>query len=438
MKEDIKNHRKLGTSEYFFWLLDQVNCANHTVFAEINGNIDTIKLQKAINIVIQNNHVLSSKIIIKNRKAYFELIPLKERKVLLEIKNDKNWLNDIENLLDSSFTVGSYPLIKFVLYKISKNKNVLALIIHHSIADAIAGVSILKEILHLTFNNYNNQNKPKYFQGNLEKLYPAKYKSVFAFLKVIFNYLRLFIEITINGMPQELQNFKNISLQKRDIQIIPIKFDKNKTENLIKNSHRNNTTIQGAIGAAVLLAVLPELNKKNKTTMALSTPVNLRNSLKKSITDNNIGTYLGFTITIHKLKKNNDFWKIARSYKNKLNKNIKHGDAHLIWKSIIPGFYFPDKKGAISLNKSMELIPPAIIISNIGIIEIKKFDNIKVDSISFAFCPASRYSFALSLSSFNNSLFLYITFSKKALQEELVKRISERIRLNLIEASKAF
>ncbi|MCP4181341.1 MAG: hypothetical protein GY756_26565 [bacterium] len=380
-----KKRRSLGYLETLVALF-QDYCHGSTNIASITtfkGKLNKQLLPKALSIV-QNKHPnLRAKIVKDGKNKYEFIFKNKNYGYSLEIidSNDEALVTSIieQNISKPYDIKKDYLWRSILLYGGDKKTSIHRLIIfsHHAIMDGMSVLQFTRDFLYslaaLTKNKeINLPTLPilKSVEKNIER------KTTWQ------EYLDKQLTLTINpSINQTVWKYPNhAELKARKTKFITKTISAEIVTKLINKSREEQTTVNTALNAAVLLTFLKK-QEKDYIELNMPTPVNMRVHCKPTISSDNMGNFINWMPVPMKCYKNSKFWEVARSYKETfLNSFEKWGynpekcDGKYMLKNEVISFNCPDD------------IPPIFCtVTNLG---IAKFDDdyypFTLESLNFA------------------------------------------------------
>ncbi|SEI45443.1 Condensation domain-containing protein [Dyadobacter koreensis] len=286
MKTTHQN-RTLGAFEKTFWLLDQIDSKDFALAADISGTQPVEKWKNAISIAQRRHPNLSVKIVMDELSRptlqHVENITIPLRVVDIQ-QDDYRWEQEVEKELSIRFDTKEGPLLRVVLVQ-KLSSTVLILVANHSVADGTSLNFLVRDIL-LAVNG-----KP------LAELNPQ-----------VSNDQTL-------GLSEDLpaQTAETVPELKMKSDIVKplvssLRISENITRNITESARKENTTVHGALCAAVLLASRKMRAEWTEARMELVSPICTRTAL--GLDDN-----FGLNITTQSVffeQQEISFWDLAR------------------------------------------------------------------------------------------------------------------------------
>ena len=296
--------RALGAREQMFWLMDQKHPVHLTVTAEVKGTTKARDWRDALD-AVQKRHPILSTLIKRNEGGQPALYLVDAAPIPLRVVDgsvQERWELELDREMALPFTPEQAPLIRSVLIH-KPQSAVLILIAHHAIADGMALVFLIRDLLQvlaggqieaLSFSSTAEELLSKLPKG--EKIVPA--------------------EASQAGAPQaEPALYREADgLTPR---AIARKLDEHLTAALRERARREATTVQGALCAALVLAGRKTSSTWHEQSVRVMSPVNARAHLGAGEA---CGLYLGGAgmITFQPVD-SRAFWELARFAKEEIS-----------------------------------------------------------------------------------------------------------------------
>jgi NRPS condensation-like uncharacterized protein len=299
-----KEVRALGAKEHLFWLMNQKHPVHLTVTAEVKGDTKMQSWRDALD-AVQRRHPVLSTSIDRNEEGEPALYQVDAAPIPLRVVNGSvqgRWELEVDREMAVPFTPGQAPLIRSVLIH-KPQSAVLILIAHHAIADGMALVFLIRDLLQVLSGG---QIETLSFSSTAEELLsklPKGEEIVEA-------------EASQAGAPQaEPAPYREGNGLAPSV--TARKLDENLTWTLKERARREGTTVHGALCAALVLAGRKTSSTWRKQTVRVMTPINARAPLGAGEA---CGVYLaGGSIVPFQPGDSRAFWELARFGKNELS-----------------------------------------------------------------------------------------------------------------------
>jgi hypothetical protein len=282
-----QQNRTLGAFEKTFWLLDQIDSKDFALAADISGTQPVEKWQNALHSVQRRHPNLSVRIVMDElsrptlQHVENMTIPLR----VVQVQQDYRWEQEVEKELSIRFNTEQGPLLRVTLVQ-KPHSTVLILAANHTVADGTSLNFLVRDILLAVSGN------------ELESMNPQ-----------VSNDQTL-------GLPEDLpaQTAGQIPELKMKTDLVTPRvsshrFSREDTQNILERSRQENTTVHGALCAAVLLASRKMRPEWNDASMELVSPICTRAALKL---DDSFGLNITTQSVFFEQQENMSFWALAR------------------------------------------------------------------------------------------------------------------------------
>ena len=286
-------NRTLGAFEKTFWLLDQIDSKDFALAAEVEGRVSAAAWRSAINEVQKRHPNLSARIAVDAfTRPFIEhidslIIPLK----VIEADHDFKWEQEAEKELAIRFDTEKGPLFRVVVVQ-KPEDTVLILVANHTLADGSSLMYLFRDLLDAVTGQ------------TIKVLAPQKSND---------ETLGLPDDNVITDTKTSEYVFKKPSTVSPKVE--SIRFSSESTLQILERSRLEQTTVHGALCAAVVIASRKLRNEWNDKKIELISPICTRKALQ--LDDN-----CGLNITTHPVYFENEqqlsFWDIARLAKTGL------------------------------------------------------------------------------------------------------------------------
>ena len=367
--------------------------------------------------------LLSRIVLKKGNKVVFEpdetLAPVQLKEV-----DGKKWKVTLANEMDILFTANDCPLFRAIFSNFEGSSR-FAIILHHSIADAAAGISLMEEVLSFALGKEKDERPVKEPLPEMEKLFPGHVKGISKIFKVAKFGLSLAAD-KLGDAPLKLPFFEDISFEARYLDILPVSIDSSLSDGILTRSKDEGATVHGALSAGLITALRGFYPSRHNASFSVISPVGLRNRLNIKLSPDEMGNYIGHLITVK--GPDEDFWSLAREVSREMRERIDKGEAHSVCSSApSPRFYHPTEKGVAKFNRLMFIHPHSQMISNVGKVDdIWQKEIAEVESVYSLISPHTRDGVSLCVSTYRGKLTINLVYSTLALPPEIPGKLITR------------
>ena len=228
-------NRPLGTNEKVFWVLDQKTTTQFAVVAEIDGTLKDDAWRQALDIV-QRRHPNLSVRISGNDYSTAKLNHVDHCRIPLRIiytQSGESWNNVLEEELSTPLDITIAPLARAVLVQ-QPGKSVFMFISNHTIGDGMSVALVIRDILTVLSGR------------TIEDLLPPSSLDELAGLSLMEDE---------NEKQGGFEQVKNNLLPRTNVNVERLKLSRSLTKKLIARSKNENTTVHGALSAAIVLTL---------------------------------------------------------------------------------------------------------------------------------------------------------------------------------------
>ncbi|HEY9865912.1 MAG TPA: hypothetical protein V6D21_17205 [Candidatus Obscuribacterales bacterium] len=223
--------------------------------------------------------------------------------------------------------------------------------------------------------------------------------------------------------PEQLESENTVAIESRSCGTTHRFLEKELTNKLIERCKQENTTIQGALCAAMLLTVTNKIRmgKFRSVNVLCRSYVDLRRRLEPNIDYGNLGFLASLLTSFHKIKAEMSFWDLSREVSKDIKLSVQRKDIFkpLIMFRKIFEFYINNP------DKTMLTIG----VTNIGKVNIPHvYGELEIEEISFV--PSNTIFgkvFTVAATTFNEQLFLNFTACKPSLSQDTIEMLANNV-----------
>ncbi|MFN6325111.1 MAG: phthiocerol/phthiodiolone dimycocerosyl transferase family protein, partial [Aphanizomenon sp.] len=327
-------NRKLGQLEETMEILNQrAKTWNLVTISRIQGNLQETVLRQSLDILQYRHPALNSHIINSKNSYYFQSIDTGKLPLqIVNIGESQEWEAVVNAEMNQVIDSSKY-LLRVVLVKILNQRNINYLITttHHAITDGLSSIKLHSEIL--TYCQRITEGKSIPVATTLaalppiEKLLPTWTNSFKGKIGRIYLLLNIAFQKYWNQL-KTLRVEKYVPISQRHCEIIHRQLNQESTQQFIQQCRQENTTVQSALCAALMLTVSKQLTKSHEDNIRVSclSYLDLRRHLQPEISQENMTVLAASLMGFYRITNNICFWELARKVKQTLNKKINQGE----------------------------------------------------------------------------------------------------------------
>jgi Condensation domain len=379
--------RYLGAFEHWFWLWDQIHPLQFAIVAKLQGQFSPNQLTIALQQVQHRHPLLRVCIAVDEtgRPKFIETdgkIPVR----WVARTDDQHWQQELELEMTHAFDWQVAPLLRVVILQ-AGDESELMIVCHHSIADASSSIYLLRDIV----------------QGLEGKTFKRSDLSTSLSLEEAFPRLPPAPEITGEG------SHYSTTISRRSQPLVrSAMLSVELTQQLIKRSRTEQTTVHAAISAAFLLALTQQPFRSSDPLQCVH-PVNVRSYLSLPMPDA-VGLYVNSGVTTHSLEPNSAFWDVARSVKSQLlqadvaEQLIEDSQTRQATMTTLPD--------TATFAEVLKQLSSQLAVTNLGLIQIpQQYDKIWIEALYAPAVLSGNLKRVVGVSTLGDRLSVMITFA---------------------------
>ena len=419
----MTGNRKLAPTEQSMEIINR--CAgsfNIVTISRIQGGLKEEIVRQALDLIQTRHSRLNSCIVgsLNSLRFVFGAIKIPLRVVFKE--SIEQWQEVVLEELNQPIC-SDKCLIRTVLITFPNNQlNYLLITLHHAISDGISSVQLHSEILaycqKIVERKIENNICSLHPLPDIQELMPKSMQGKIALIKSILFLLRFQLKLSLHRS-KYLKFEKYVPIELRRCNMIQRKFNKEITTKLVARCRKENTTVHGALCAAMMLAVARKIRSKNDEVLPIicNSPVDLRKHFQPEVAKENLGMLFSAITTLHKLDININLWNLARDVREQIKINLENENIFhivLMSKKIYKTFLSHPNKAPVTMN-----------VSNIGRIDIpSNYGLFQLEEISFVFTQAAFGGvFGAAITTFQDMMILNFMFSEPSISKETIESL---------------
>ena len=407
--------------------------ANVVLYGVFDTTVSKDALEKAVLFLSDKHKLLNCHIETdKENKVWF----VTDKKLLPEVNTPKSKnINEILiNELKHRFDFEKGPLIRFTL--LNQTETTLIINCHHAICDGLSLMYLFKDITKI-LSGKNIQVEPKMPVFLEPQNIPRRLGNPIS---------RLFISSINKKWRKETISFSNQLHQEMHtkfwkeykLQIIPFKFSKEETANIVSRCKQNNVSVNTGLVTAFLYAEKQLFEQKDYSSKVIVTD-NLRTHLK-----NQPGESMGFFISTLRpnleYSEKKTFWENAQIFHKKVERLLEKD----LFKNQLIGLFSPKFLDVMMLNYSgqrddtlakimiktagMNKLNSTFTIANLGLIEIAdNLEKLKIKTLFGPMAVSNAMEKYISVLTINNELHFSLCFNENIVNQESILKIKKLI-----------
>ena len=238
---------------------------------------------------------------------------------------------------------------------------------------------------------------------------------------------------------RQLPGFDMAVRAERRIRVVPFTLAKAKSRSLLEACRARGVTMQGALGAAQLLAINDEFGAARSRNLGLNSLADLRGALGGNLTQQDLGLYIATVTTVHAIPAEPDFWALAADVRNQLKAVLDSGDANLVHTIHREGALYPANPiGARMVQGLVGLAPPSSMLTNVGRFEAPTLAHgAKLRALEFLVSPPAQHPICVTVSSLGEGMHLNLLYDQCKIDAAQARRLADAMAERLVLAAGA-
>jgi NRPS condensation-like uncharacterized protein len=429
------NNRKLGDSEQVMEILNRYGgSTNIVIISRIKGKIREDFLRQTLDLLQCIHPRLNSRIVGSLDALSFTNEEIRQIPLTLVVHTEnKHWqdvaLEELNKAIDSSKV-----LLRCILIynKTEINTTYLITTIHHGIADGLSCIRLQSELLKYYKMIASGDSIDRAYSlpaiPSLDELLPQWMMGIAGVINGALFLFNLTLKMALY-QPETLEHEKDAPLESRRCSMTHRFLEKEVTQKLVKLCHQENTTVHGALCAAILITVAERIRAGNtrKINTSCRSFLDLRRRLEPVVPHENMGSLASFLTSFHTLTPQLLFWDLARDVTQQIQCGLREKD---FFKSLRMGRkiieYYLDHPDDTSLT---------ISVTNLGRLNIPEvYGDFELEEIIFV--PSNVIFgrvFTAAVSTFKDKMTLNFLVSKPSISQETMEIIANGVINCLVE-----
>ncbi|MFD9069051.1 FAD-dependent monooxygenase [Streptomyces lasiicapitis] len=373
--------RELSPLERWYWIADQTSPLNGIARVRVHGDVPIDLLRQALD-ALQARHPLLRAAITgddSRRPAFrpIEGLPIPLRHVTLPPgaeDGDSRWEHVVnEHELIESIDWRTGPLLRAVVITHQGNApqgdtHDLLLTASHCVADGTTALSLLRQWIETAGHLSTGEQPPMTSHRALpaaEDLLPSRHRGPRAAAALGTQMLREQQAIR-RHRPQRIAPEHTLPFTRRRTRMLHRALTSAQVELLLAACRRHDTTVHGALAAAMVAAVAEDADTPAPARFAIGSPVDFRGALARTVTYDEAGTYVATLPTYVSYEPGAALWPMARAISEDLARRTRRGE-HL---STVGLLRWAGPKSPSTSRRFMEYMdskgPLNLCLSNLG------------------------------------------------------------------------
>ncbi|WP_233097199.1 condensation domain-containing protein [Pseudomonas sp. MF6755] len=315
-------NRPLSAVERWYWLCDQFSVLNVISRVRVRGDVQLDDLRRGLD-ELQARHPLLRVRIEHDNGLNPRWLPCEQPIPLRAVRgeHDEQWVDEVNaRELVERVDPNNGPLIRAVLVSGANNVHDLLVVVPHIIADGTTVLSLSEQWLLLAADPH----APRWTARVLapaEDLRPAQYAGEPAEQSLAVQ------TASDQGLmarcrPGRVEPSVAVALDARRTRLLHRELDEQQLEALMRASREQDTTVHGALTAALVLAAARDADAQ-PGFFTVGSPIDFRSELQPAVRNDEVGTYVATVPSV--VDAALPFWDLARALTTDLKQRKQKG-----------------------------------------------------------------------------------------------------------------
>ena len=431
-------NRVLSPFEVVFWRLAQAGSLNVTMIAEVHGPLSEGALAAGLQYLRRRHPLLQVRICNTDGPARYVSTNVPNVPLRIVNRSKDDCASIVEEELNNPIDAERGPLARCTWVRQDDATHHLLITFHHVIGDGMSGVFLMRDLVQSAAAQPSGSTQGPSHAEELTSLLhdnqpmdlrlPHQARG----LRGGWRQVRLVAGISFDDLrmrpPARPAANQQAPLHARRTRLICRMFDPATVQRLARMAREQDTTVHGALSAAICLATV----KDNSNTKAMSvkhrSPVNMRQLLEPQVSED-VGMFASMAFYRGRIHSEDDFWTLARAIRCSIKHQIDHGvPAVLI--GMLPRLYRMIRGDRLTANELgarwQKHTPSTTGLTNLGRVELADdFGPLEVRSLHFAVSPGGLGDCACTATTYAGSLRLNFLYASPLFDAERAIRVTD-------------
>ena len=428
--------RPLSKVEQIIWRLSEAASLNVAMIARVQGQLTPTVIRRALNVLQRQHGFLQVRV--KNTPHGLIFLSDGVPEIPLEMANAEQdgWEPLVEAEINRPISWRVGPLARCVCIKHSDGQQHLVLTFHHVIGDGMSGVYLVRDLLTAVASAHLRDSSIEQFRAPaaMDQRLPVYARGWYGWGRgLAYQVVNKIADLRF-GLPARIRMDMAVPPDGRRVRIISREFASSISDEILRRSRREGTTVHAALSAAMCLAVVDDMKSTQPVSVKFRTPVNVRQELEPGVGDD-VGFFASMAFYRGRVAAQDNFWQLARRMRAHVKRDVERGLPCVLIR-LMPMLYRLLRADQLTDQEFMwrwyEATPSTCGITNIGRLDIAtQYGEVQLEALHFAVALSALADFSCTVSSLSGRLHCNFMCPEPVLStshaEELVSNIETRI-----------
>lgn len=433
--------RPLSLFEKVIWRLSEAAPLNFTVFCRVSGPMTEELLRQALAAAQKRHPLCQVRIEETGHGPEYRTSGVPELPMRVHLAESDKCLGIVEEEINTPISWKTGPLVRCALILNPAQRHHVLLTFHHVVGDATSGVYLMRDLIDAAARAEragSSVDLPQFVDSiPLDHRLPIYARGFSGFRRTVGLATRTLLQNARLGRPSRIPPDRDVPTSERRTRVLGRTLEPDLAERLRARCRHEETTVHGALTAAICLQVAHEVGPGKSVSIRHRTAVNMRDMLLPQV-DEDIGLFTSMVFYRGKVCRRDGFWDVARVVNRQIKSAIAEGTPAIVAR-MVPRFYSMLGGDRLSPQKLASLWrrhnPTTTGLTNIGALQIETQQGaFAIEDLQFAVSPAALGDFTCCCSSLHGRLFWNFMLPDPTFRPERAEKLTDEAVDRLVNA----
>ncbi|HJN13785.1 MAG TPA: condensation domain-containing protein [Pirellulaceae bacterium] len=431
-------NRALSPFETVLWRLAQAGSLNVTTIARVHGPLSEDALVTGLRLLRRRHPLLQVRICHMDGPARYVSTEVPDVPLRMVNRHADDCERITEEELNNPIDSERGPLARCTWVRHDDSTHHLMITFHHVIGDGMSGVFLMRDLVQAAATQLSGNTQlpcgseqlapPLHDNQPMDLRLPYQARG----LRGVWSQVRLVAGITFDDLrlrpPARPTANQQAPLQTRRTRLICRMFDPATVNQLARKAREQDTTVHGALSAAICLATVKDNAKTEAMSVKHRSPVNMRQHLDPQAGED-VGMFASMAFYRGRVKSKDDFWTLAREIRSSIKHQVEHG-APAVLIRMLPRLYRMIRGDRLTADEFgarwQKHTPSTTGLTNLGRVEVAvDFGPLEVRSLHFVVAPGGLGDCTCTATTYAGSLRWNFLYASPLFNADRANRITD-------------
>ncbi len=419
--------RKIGKTEYFYWLYDQIECTNFVLSASLLKLDLCLSVERPLEQTIKNIQRLQERLVLtKNKEIYFKVSDKNRTTISYRFGNTEKLKRLMITELSTKFKDDQVPIRVLLYLLIPENKFILIVTFNHVFTDGSGALKIFRELIRNIYETGQNaQAKVITPTPSQESLLPPSVKGVRLSIKGLKVLHRRKKQSRIDN--KDIASYLSCP-KERKLLLEKAELSKAQSLQLLIACRKRKISITSYLAAVQCSVIRDLIDDRGNIPIPIQIPFDNRSRLLPLDRCDIPGLYITIPELRPQINKDYDIWNLAGSIGSEIKRISDSWERYMTFQLFPRKLFRPDQRGVEKLKRALSNKEIASTLTNMGRIEKRVGQSMLtfVDSLDFAVAPARNCILCSSVVTYNEKIHINLVYNTAIVEEKRINDITDR------------